>query len=197
MYLLYQRILKDIPDAQVFIINSWPRGELGRLPFLEERFRAAISHSTFKSSKFSGLKQSEKVFYLFDSGQSTYWDQELVNFLKNNCQSLAFDRRPHAILFCRYGGEPLGAPIGMRFSFGAATIGMNRVTGRIDLGLSLDKDEFRDVVLRFQKGFLLDAELTTFMYHFTAGHVGALIAILDFLLKTVRNNGISDKIVCR
>lgn len=181
--LLYERILKDIPDAQVFVIEEWPRQEFSGLP-LFKRFQIAIGRSQFKTSHFSGIKMSEKHFYLFDDAQATYWDVELVNRLKNDFQP-PIGPRPHAILFYSHGDGTLGSQMYSPFSFGGGTIGLNRVAG---LGLSLDEDEFRDVIRRFEEKVLLDDDLTTCMYHLTSGHVGALRAVLRYFMKTVRNS---------
>jgi hypothetical protein len=55
------------------------------------------------------------------------------------------------------------------------------------VGLLLDRKEYNGVLNRFKdKQLLLDEELKTFIFEFTAGHVGAVRAMFAYIVKTVR-----------
>jgi hypothetical protein len=52
-------------------------------------------------------------------------------------------------------------------------------------GLLLDKTEFRQLIDLKQGKLLLAEDLSTFVYEFTQAHVGAIVAVIQFLLKKV------------
>ena len=52
-------------------------------------------------------------------------------------------------------------------------------------GLLLDRDEFNEVVLRFNKELAIDMELSQKIFEMTAGHVGAVCEFLRLILDKV------------
>jgi hypothetical protein len=175
MHLLHAHFMKKVPDAQVFIETAWPKGS-GKES--EERVKNLPGYPFFAKGK---------RYFLFDSAQNTYWDWYLWWVFKNSIQGASEKVSVYAILFCRYGIEDVTddghhAPI----SFGRGTVTLERADRGLSkpCGLLLDKGEFLDVVRRRQNLHLTD-DLSDFVYSFTRGHVGATVAVLDFLLMKV------------
>jgi hypothetical protein len=76
MYLLHARIVKERPDAQVFLHKAWPQ--------------KSMKESTGRLAEhllgFPSFENGERYF-LFDEGQTTYWDDILWAELKDSFQS--------------------------------------------------------------------------------------------------------------
>jgi hypothetical protein len=176
MHLLHAHIMKKVPDAQVFIYSTWPKGSLKEN---EERVAEKLpGYPSFTKGK---------RYFLFDSAQTTYWDSHLWAPFKNTIQGSSEKACVYAILFCRYGIEDLidnvlYAPI----SFGRGKVTLERTDRGLSkpCGLLLDEGEFFDVIRRRPNLRLAD-DLRDFVYSFTRGHAGASIAVFDFLLKKV------------
>ena len=128
-------------------------------------------------------------YFLFDEGQSTYWDWTLWVEFKDSIQ--ASNKPVYAILFCSYGNEDVRSygneedrPTPL--VFGEAIVTLDREDKGVSksCGLLLDEEEFCDVVQRTKKLRLAD-DLRKFVYSFTRGHAGATVAVTGFLLKKV------------
>jgi hypothetical protein len=168
--------MKKVPEAQISIQAAWPKGSLKEN---EERV----------ADKLPGYPSFEngKRYFMFNSGQTTYWDPLLWVALKNTIQGASENISVYAILFCRYGIEDINdgalyAPI----HFGLGKVTLERVDRGLPkpCGLLLDEVEFLDIICRRPNLRLAD-DLRNFVYGFTRGHVGATLAVFDFLLKKV------------
>ena len=122
---------------------------------------------------------------MFDEGQATYWDEYLWVAFKNTIQNS--DKPVYVILFCSYGNESVST-VATPLNFGEAKVTLERVNRGLStpVGLLLDEEEFREV-LKLRPKLRLADDLRDFVYHFTRGHVGAAIAVFEFLLKKVPN----------
>jgi hypothetical protein len=174
MYLLDAYIMQRDPEAQVFILPTWPKEEMKEK---KERLAEYLPGYPF----FQNMKR----YFLFDEGQSTYWDARLWTAFKNTIQGSSETASVYAILFCSYGNEDVTdgtTPL----DFGLGKVTLNRANPGLSepCGLLLDEEEFADVIRRRPKLRLAD-DLRDFVYSFTRGHVGAAVAVLDFLLKKV------------
>ena len=176
MRLLHARILKVVPDAQVFIEITWPNQTLKQN---EERF----------AEKLPGYPafEGETRYFLFDDGQDTYWDPHLWAAFKNTIQESRKDVHVYAILFCTYGNDDvIDDALHTSISFGRGKVTLDRSDKGLSkpCGLLLDEGEFLDLIRRRQN-LHLSADLRNFVYSFTRGHVGAIVAVVEFLLKKV------------
>ena len=176
MDLLHARILKERPDAEVIINRYWPEKELTSMTG-DDRLKE-------KLPGYPSFADKERYF-LFDEGQTTYWDEALWLAFKDTIQSM--QKPVYAILFCTYGNEEVRDPKSVTpIDLTGARVTLERVhtDGDISFGLLLDKLEFGDVIDRNSKLRLAD-DLRDFIYDFTRGHVGATLAVAQFLLKKV------------
>jgi hypothetical protein len=174
MYLLHAHIVNERPDAQVFLHKAWPQ------KIMKENEERLVE----KLPGYPSFHNGERYF-LFDEGQTTYWDDILWAELKDSFQS---PKKPiYAILFCSYGNDDVSLPQDVTpVDFGEARVTLERTNRGLSrpCGLLLDEEEFREVINRREKLNLAD-DLCDFIYHFTQGHVGALVAVVTFLLKKV------------
>jgi hypothetical protein len=174
MNLIHRRLVNEHPNAQVFITNAWPKN------IMKENTRRIAENLPGYPSFEDGVR-----YFLFDEGQTTYWDDPLWVVFKNHIQSS--DKGVYAILFCSYGNEsvsddPSITPPG----FGNGRVTLERMDRKVSkpCGLLLDAEEFREVI-RLRPKLRLADDLCEFVYEYTQGHVGAIVAVLDFLLKKV------------
>ena len=93
MHLLHALILEKHPHAKVFIQSNWPQCTTG-----------AIAPRGSPEAGYPAFADGERYF-LFDEGQTTYWDDTLWGELKDTIQATAGStaNSVHAILFCSYG----------------------------------------------------------------------------------------------
>ena len=181
MHLLHARILAEHPTAQVFIHKEWPKDILEpqhNKKYLDENLPGYPS--------FVGEDgENGELYFLSDEGQTTYWDTALWLAFKDNIQC---SKQPvYAILFCSYGNENVSnLDLPTPLVLGDARITLDRTNKGVSepCGLLLDKKEFRDVISLRGK-LRLAEDLRDFVYSFTRGHVGAIVAVVEFLLKKV------------
>jgi len=174
MYLLHARIVKERPDAEVFLHKAWPQ------KLMKQNTGRLAEHLP----GFPSFENGERYF-LFDEGQTTYWDDILWAELKDSFQSSS--KPIYAILFCSYGNDDVSLAQDVTpVDFGEARVTLERTNRGLSkpCGLLLDEEEFREVINLREKISLAD-DLRDFIYHFTQGHVGALVAVVTFLLKKV------------
>jgi hypothetical protein len=179
MELLHAHIVKEHPDAQVFIHEAWPENLMK-----ENTKRIAENLPGYPS-----FENGERYF-LFDEGQTTYWDAFLWKVLKDKFQSSSSP--VYAILFCSYGNEDVSLDQKVTpLDFGNARVTLRRTNRSLSkpCGLLLDKEEFCDVITRRRPKLCLADDLRDFIYAFTQGHVGATVAVVTFLLKKVPTCG--------
>jgi hypothetical protein len=123
-----------------------------------------------------------------DEAQETFGDSYLWHFfLKNIIDKPSCYR---VIVFCSHGS--ISTP-GKGISGGTATDlrGAARMTlwpreireGIKVHGLLLDRDEFDEVVLQFNKELAIDLDLSKQIFELTAGHVGAVCELLRIIFK--------------
>lgn len=124
-------------------------------------------------------------FFLFDEGQSSYWDTSLWSVLRDEIQDT--HKPVYAILFSRYGNEQGSNPAVPRPLDFAASVTLNRVDegGSQSCRLLLDKEEFCDVIRRQAPKLYLTVDLRNFIYQLTKGHIGYTVAVMSFLLEKV------------
>jgi hypothetical protein len=177
MYLLHARIIEKHPKAEVIIIKDWPKQQL---ELMNDEMRMMENLPGYPSFA------DKERYFLFDEGQTTYWDSTLWVVFKDSIQSGI--NPVYAILFCSYGKQNVIEPyMPMPLSLRGAMVTLDRVDfgGSKPCGLLLDEEEFRDVIDRQAGKLLLAEDLRNFVYHFTRGHVGATLAVIQFLLKKV------------
>ena len=183
MHLLHRRILKKYPEAEVIILKNWPKEQLQPMSQQQRLEEFLPGYPSFTD---------KERFFLFDEGQTTYWDTTLWAIFKDEFQSIRKPEEPrklvYAILFCSHGnenvnsdGEPTPVVLsGARVTLKRADLGVSK-----PCGLLLDNEEYLQLI-RLRKGKLLLADdLRNFVYEFTQGHVGAIVAIIEFLVKQV------------
>lgn len=183
--LLHQVILKERPNARVFVVEGWLQADLENLNF-RDRWPKMVSN-------WDGYKKDD--FYLIDEGHTSYWDQHLWKDFKDDFQTTTIINAPYAVLFCRYSEDLQEIHSFNPPSLETAKLTLARITrppnGAEDMtpvGLLLDWEEYLSVLDRFtDKRLLLDDELRNFIFEFTAGHVGAVEAMFKYIMiKTVR-----------
>jgi energy-coupling factor transporter ATP-binding protein EcfA2 len=180
--LLHHVIHEDRPNARVFVVNGWPKMALESFnPW--DRWPEMVQN-------WDGYKKDD--FYLIDEGHTSYWD--LWKDFKDKFQSTSIIDAPYAVLFCSYSDNLREThnftPPGLK----AAKLTLARITTPPDgakdmtpVGLLLDWGEYLGVLHRFtDEKLLLDDELKRFIFEFTAGHVGAVKAMFEYMIKTVR-----------
>jgi hypothetical protein len=185
MKLLHGPILEKRPNARVFVIDDWPRSTLEQYFELKDRWAKSIRD-------WDGYQKDD--FYLIDEGHTSYWDERLWKSFKDEFQSLTAADAPYAVLFCSYseqlrkmhGITPPSVAAG-RLTLPRTTLPPEGAEDQTPVGLLLDWKEYEGVLHRFaDKKLRLDDELKLFIFEFTAGHVGAVIAMFQYLIKTVR-----------
>ncbi|KAG8766434.1 hypothetical protein FRC20_006290 [Serendipita sp. 405] len=181
MDLLHNVIREKRPEAQVFVINGWARSQLEQFAF-KDRWPQKIDG-------WDGYQKDD--FYLIDEGHTSYWDEELWKDFKDSVQRTSVADAPYVILFCSY-NDDLRKFHGMTPpSMGTGRLTLARIIAPLKsgddmtpVGLLLDRKEYMGILSRFsKKRLLLDKELENFIFEFTAGHVGAVIAMLQYIIK--------------
>jgi hypothetical protein len=128
---------------------------------------------------YPSIADAERYF-LFDEGQTTYWDRTLWVSFKDYIEPF---KGAYAILFCNYGNEAEPGPnrrTPLDLTGARVTLGRVHQDGSKSIGLLLDKPEFCDVIKRLPTLRLTD-DLRDFVYNFTGGHIGAILAVTTFL----------------
>ena len=182
--LLHQAIRKERPNARVFVVNGWPKVALQSLRF-RRRWPTMVEN-------WDGYKKDD--FYLIDAGHTSYWDQDLWKDFKDDFQRTDVVNNPYAVLFCSYSEDLRQVHSFTPPSLDAVKLTLTRVTIPPDgvgdmtpVGLLLDWAEYLGVLARFtDKKLLLDDELKKFIFEFTAGHVGAVKAMFEWMIMMVR-----------
>lgn len=137
---------------------------------------------------FSGRRSP--AFLLMDDAQDTFGDSYLWNgFLKEIIDNPSCYR---VVVFCNYGnistpgkGTPGGTPTDVRRAARMALWPRKNMEGMEVNGLLLDRGEFNEVVLRFNKDLAIDLDLSQTIFELTAGHVGAVCELLRLILDKV------------
>lgn len=178
MHLLHARILEEIPEADVYIFPNWPEETLPTEP--KKRMEKCLPGFPL----FKGRQR----YFLFDEGQTSYWDDRLWLLFKNSFAVDDPERSAFAIIFCSYGNGPVrtgGKPAPP--SFGSDRVTLNRTSrrGSKPFGLLLDKEEYDDVIKRQAPKLCISDDLRDFVYHLTSGHIGSVLGVVDFLLSMV------------
>ncbi|KAG9017626.1 hypothetical protein FRB95_006319, partial [Tulasnella sp. JGI-2019a] len=169
--LLYHELVRRCEDikTEIYTLSEWPKDD----PKVDS-FRRAIP------TWFSGPTR----YILFDEGQDSYWDRPLWNdYFKTMSAGTTSIR---LILFCSYGSPSnrlndipgLGSLV---LSPDARISLRPRSTG--DLGLLLTRPEYDDVLIKYPKQVLFTEDMKDAIYEWTAGHVGAIVSILEFILR--------------
>ena len=171
MLLLHAHIVKKRPNAKVHIFKDWPQKPLEEMMGNDRMIRLLPGYPFFEDAE---------RFFLFDEGQTTYWDRTLWVTFKDNIKGLT---GAYAILFCGYGNEVESnpdVPTPLKLTGARVTLGRVHQDGSKSFGLLLDKPEFCDVIERLSTLRLTD-DLRDFVYNFTGGHIGAILAVTTFL----------------
>jgi hypothetical protein len=183
--LLHGAIAKHRPNARVFLIDGWPSSQLKHIP-KKDRWQTMITD-------WDGYRKDD--FYLIDEGHTSYWDELLWKDFKDNFQTNHPESgTPYAVLFCSYSEDLREVHELTPPNVDAAKLTLARVTrppnnaeDMTPVGLLLDWKEYLGVLKRFtDKKLLLDDEMKDFIFEFTVGHVGAVQAMFQYLIKTVR-----------
>ncbi|KAG8777111.1 hypothetical protein FRC15_011526 [Serendipita sp. 397] len=169
--LLHAHILETCKDADIIIHRSWP----------ESKLKSRDDRLEVELPGYPSFKDKDR-FFLFDEGQTSYWDTELWQCFKDTVQRKL--GLIYVIIFCSHGNENVRDPnIPTPLGFDAK-VTLERVENGASksYGLRLDEGEFRDVLGRQRKLHVAD-DLCNFIYEFTRGHVGHTMAFTDFLVK--------------
>ncbi|PVF92385.1 hypothetical protein CPB86DRAFT_717580 [Serendipita vermifera] len=176
MHLLHARIMEETPDAQVYIHDSWPEDKL--------RSRDYRNHLYEKLPGYPNFRDSPRYF-LFDKGETTYWDGSLWLTFKDRIQPQI---RQHglvwAILFSNYGdGVPWreNGPVPLVFGGGKVTLYRFPRHDSRPFGLLMDKGEYNDVLARYRPRFRIADDLREFIYDLTNGYIGCIMAVVEYL----------------
>jgi hypothetical protein len=177
MNLLFAYIRRLGVATVVYSKHSWPKD----VPQLDSALVARLREVDPAFARNRGL-----VFLLFDEAQDSYRDELLWNdFFKG----VADGNYPtyRVILFCSYGSpssRPVDYHIGTPLVLSdAARISLWPTEGSI--GILLDRSEFDEVVLLFERPLNLHADLQNSIFHWTAGHVGAVVELLRVISNQV------------
>ncbi|KAG8841762.1 hypothetical protein FRB91_004704, partial [Serendipita sp. 411] len=179
MHLLHARIVNEDHNAKVYIYKHWPQNTMESIEG-EERVR----HYLPGYPQFQGLK----TYFLFDEGQTSYWDDDLWLAFKDYIQSKQ-SKLVFVILFCSYGDRRVRPqevkPTPLEFGPGKVTLQRTLRKDSEPLGLLLDKEEYKDVINRQAPKLLVTDDLQDLIYNLTNGHVGSVLAVVEFLLSKV------------
>ena len=171
-------------EAEVAVFENWPKDQM--------------KSNNNRLAELPGFPKfgDKEYFFLFDQGQTSYWDNDLWPFLKDYVQRKVFNL--YVVLFCSYENigpfDPSRMPTPLAFN---AEVTLDRTTTRTSksYGLRLDEEEFRDVLKRQGPKLHVADDLRDFMYNFAQGHVGHTRAFADFLVKQVMNSQCSASLV--
>ena len=180
MDLLHSYILRKNPAAFVTQVWSWPR------------HNGAASDTYIQVIDPQYPHRTAPAFLLFDDAQDTFWDEFFWSrFIKDIADRA--DSPYRAALFCSY-GSPTGRPL-LDTTFGTPPVltDATRVTlqfrprpdGMQASGLLLNSKEFDEVVSLFDRELRIDGSVSQVIFDWTLGHVGAVLAILSYLLVRV------------
>ena len=171
--LLHDHIHTHHPDAKIHIFRSWKARTLERLSF-EKRIGLRKPYN-----------RDRERYFLFDDGQYSYWDDELLNWFKDVCQ-VPGTPKFRAILFCSHDSYPNpgeGAP--PVFQCKVRDERVTGIPGGDQIGLKLDKDEYQDVYRSHEKTLSCDSALRGQIYAYAGGHVASIKAIFYYLTTKV------------
>ena len=131
-------------------------------------------------------KAGTRQYILIDEAQDSYWDEDFWNdFLK---QLQGFDKGTRAILFCSYGSpsaRPNDHAAFTPLSIGAVARVSLRPQSTDDIGLLLTREEYEELLRKHPKVLAFDEGLKSAIYEWTAGHVGAVYVLIEFILDEV------------
>ena len=135
-------------------------------------------------------QRTSRAFILMDEAQESFGDSYLWhNFLKDIIDNQSCYR---VVVFCNYGsistpgeGTSGGTPTVLRRA-ACMSLWPRKVREGVEVnGLLLDRDEFSEVVLQFNKELAIDLDLSQKIFEMTAGHVGAVCELLRLILDKV------------
>ncbi|PVG04758.1 hypothetical protein CPB86DRAFT_15952 [Serendipita vermifera] len=184
MHLLHARIKHKYPNAHTHIFKNWPSANYGKLEWEQRMQQYLPGWPTF---------QDCRRYFLFDEGQSSYWDENLWIIFKDYIQAAGRSNEAFVILFCSYGNESVRDPEqkSTPLEFGEAKVALSRTlnssvpSGSKPFGLLLDREECYDVIGRRGPKLLITKDLQDFIYELTSGHVGCVLTVIDFLVVKV------------
>ncbi|KAF8330984.1 hypothetical protein F5887DRAFT_1178316, partial [Amanita rubescens] len=163
--LLHQHILQKDPKAFVCVTQSWPpRNFPFSVPF--------DSYVWLQDTIPNFRNRRSLAFLLMDEAQETFGDSCLWHFfLKDIIDNPRWYR---VVVFCSYARMTLWP--------------RKAVDGMEVNGLLLDRDEFNEVVLQFNKELAIDLDLSQKIFELTAGHVGAVCELLRLILVKMKTH---------
>ncbi|PVG02083.1 hypothetical protein CPB86DRAFT_811970 [Serendipita vermifera] len=172
MHLLHNHILRQRPEAKVFFHENWPQEKWPHVKM--DKKMPGYAHF-----------QGGEHFFLFDDAQTSYWDTRLWLAFKDDVQR--FPNSAHVIVFCTYGNKENRGPylpVPLAFDARVTLNGVYEWMSKPNsYALLLDEEEFCDVIVRQKPKILLKDDLREFVYKLTRGHVGHVMAVLEFLKK--------------
>ncbi|KAK2459536.1 hypothetical protein APHAL10511_008442 [Amanita phalloides] len=130
------------------------------------------------------------TYLLFDEAQDTYHDVNLWNNFFKRVHDGAFNNY-YIVLFCSY-GSPSPQPV--MYDRGGTPLALNPAA-RVSLwhaanpvGLLLSQTEFEEVAAKYKPSLKLHPGLLDYLFHLTAGHVGAVVSLLAIVAYQVRSS---------
>jgi hypothetical protein len=177
--LLHHRIRELEPDSSVYRIEGWrsPGNFEGKLDSITGNF----------------FRPKRATYLLFDDAEDTYRDSGLWNDFFKMITVIAHYR---VVLFCSH-----SSPSSRVFDFNSEyRVPNNRIapnqrialwpTPSSALGVLLTKAEYNDLLSRQNSPICLSQDLHDFIFHWTGGHVGAIVFLLDSIKAKVSGTNI-------
>jgi hypothetical protein len=160
------------PSIHVYRISLWPHDEYGLQPFIKLTGNRLFPYGT-----------TFPTYFLIDEAQATYNKAELWTAFKN----IVVADNVWVVLFCSYGSskskiDDFVTPD----KFAAAQMLGLWGSPNAGPGLLYNRAEFDEVVTRSK--VLLPPEVTSAIFHLSAGHAGAV----HFLLKSIKRKVCCD-----
>ncbi|KAG8986650.1 hypothetical protein FRB94_003146 [Tulasnella sp. JGI-2019a] len=171
--LLHAYILDRNPLASVYVIRSWNRNSLLGIS-LEDRIAKILPEFPQRDTT------KEYPYLLFDDAHDTYWDSDLWNqIIKENKR-----HRHRIVLFCAYGSPTSRPNEGTRAILPpSARVSLKPLATDENppIGLLLNREEFDDLVSRFEYPICPSQGMQDLVYDWTSGHVGAAAGMLEMI----------------
>ena len=131
-------------------------------------------------------KGSTRQYILIDEAQDSYWDKEFWNDFLEGVRGTYKGIR--VILFCSYGNlsnRPNAHPSFTPLNIPSVACVSLRPQNASEIGLLLTRGEYDDLLGNHPKVLKFDDDLKCAIYEWTAGHVGAVEALIGIILHTV------------
>ncbi len=192
--LIQQHVAQNYPNFTYYTIDSWPQNL--NFPQSEEHLTKQVGMSKFE------LRAASNILICIDDAQSSYYDDELWSFFKNQGKEGAC-----FLLFCSYGSAgpfPAQVRTGTPPCFNPQqriSLQWETSTEREPaIGILLRHDEADDLMSRSCEDDpnrpQLASDLRNLLFVYSGGHAGALAGLVDTIITNrVRNIFIHGQVI--